>query len=45
LIASPGTSSSWMLATVFNDHQTLKTVASIQLLDVPGDAIKGEIAH
>jgi hypothetical protein len=31
----------WSLA----DHQTLKTVSSIQLLDVPGDASKGEIWH
>ncbi len=29
----------------FADHQTMKTVSSIQLLDVPGDAIKGEILH
>ncbi len=29
----------------FTDHQILKTVSSIQLLDVPGDAILGEIWH
>ncbi len=29
----------------FADHQVLKTVSSIQLLDVPGDAIRGEIWH
>jgi hypothetical protein len=29
----------------FFDHQTMSTVSSIQLLDVPGDAIKGEIWH
>ena len=29
----------------FADFKTLKTVASLQVLDVPGDAAKGEIAH
>ena len=29
----------------FFDHQTMKTVSSIQLLDVPGDATKGEVWH
>ncbi len=29
----------------FADHKTFKTIASIQLLDVPGDATKGEILH
>jgi hypothetical protein len=29
----------------FADHQTMKTISSVQLLDVPGDAIKGEIWH
>jgi hypothetical protein len=29
----------------FNDHKTFKTISSIQLLDVPGDAVKGELAH
>ena len=30
---------------VFNDHSFLKTMSSIQLLDVSGDATKGEIWH
>ncbi|MFA6544367.1 MAG: hypothetical protein WCS99_08065 [Limisphaerales bacterium] len=29
----------------FADHQTMKTVSSVQVLDVPGDAIKGEVQH
>ena len=29
----------------FADHNTMKTVASVQVLDVPGDPIKGEVAH
>jgi len=29
----------------FFDHQTMSTVASVQLLDVPGDATKGEVWH
>ncbi len=29
----------------FNDHKTMKTISNIQLLDVPGDAVKGEIIH
>ena len=29
----------------FADHKTMKTIASIQLLDIPGDATKGEILH
>lgn len=29
----------------FSDHQTMKTVSSIQLLDVPGDPTRGEIWH
>lgn len=29
----------------FFDHQTLSTVSSVQLLDVPGDATKGEVWH
>ena len=29
----------------FSDHQTMKTIATIQLLDVPGDVTKGEILH
>ena len=29
----------------FFDHQTMTTVSSVQLLDVPGDATKGEVWH
>ena len=29
----------------FADHKTMKTISSIQLLDVPGDVTKGEIEH
>jgi outer membrane protein assembly factor BamB len=29
----------------FFDHKTMQTVSSIQLLDVPGDCVKGEILH
>lgn len=29
----------------FSDHKNLRTAASIQLLDVPGDAIRGGILH
>ena len=29
----------------FADHKTMKTISSIQLLDVPGDVTKGEILH
>ena len=29
----------------FADHQTMRTISSIQLLDVPGDATKGEVWH
>ncbi|MCY2953593.1 MAG: hypothetical protein NTU53_16680 [Planctomycetota bacterium] len=29
----------------FFDHKTMKTISSIQLLDVGGDVTKGEIAH
>ena len=29
----------------FFDHETMSTVSSVQLLDVPGDAIKGEVWH
>jgi hypothetical protein len=29
----------------FADHQAFKTISSIQLLDVPGDVTKNEIAH
>jgi hypothetical protein len=29
----------------FQDHDTMKTISSVQLLDVPGDATRGEIIH
>ena len=29
----------------FQDDATMKTVSSVQLLDVPGDPIKGEVIH
>jgi outer membrane protein assembly factor BamB len=29
----------------FFDHQTMRTISSIQLLDVKGDAVRGEILH
>ena len=29
----------------FADHKTMKTISSVQLLDVPGDVTKGEVAH
>jgi hypothetical protein len=29
----------------FADHETMKTISSIQLLDVPGDVTRGEISH
>jgi hypothetical protein len=29
----------------FADHKTMKTISSVQLLDVPGDVTKGEIWH
>jgi hypothetical protein len=29
----------------FADHKTMKTISSVQLLDVPGDVTKGEIVH
>ncbi len=29
----------------FADHATMKTISSIQLLDVPGDVTKGEVWH
>ncbi len=29
----------------FADHETMKTISSIQLLDIPGYATKGEIVH
>lgn len=27
----------------FADHKTMRTISSVQLLDVPGDAVKGEV--
>ena len=29
----------------FADHQTMRTISSIQLLDVPGNPLRGEISH
>ena len=29
----------------FADHKTMRTISSIQLLDIPGDVTKGEIVH
>jgi hypothetical protein len=29
----------------FADHRTMKTIATIQLLDVPGGVTRGEILH
>ncbi|NQU23652.1 MAG: aryl-sulfate sulfotransferase [Candidatus Nealsonbacteria bacterium] len=29
----------------FADHKTMKTISSVQLLDVPGDVTRGEILH
>jgi hypothetical protein len=29
----------------FSDHETMRTVSSIQRLDIEGDAVKGEILH
>lgn len=29
----------------FSDHQTMRTIASVQALDVPGNALEGTIAH
>jgi hypothetical protein len=29
----------------FADHKTMRTISSIQVLDVPGDVTKGEVAH
>lgn len=29
----------------FADHATMKTISSVQLLEVPGDAIRGEVFH
>jgi hypothetical protein len=27
------------------DHKTMRTISTVQLLDVPGDVTKGEIMH
>ena len=29
----------------FQDHENMKTVSSVQMLDVPGDPVKGEVWH
>ena len=29
----------------FNDHENMKTVSSVQILDVPGDPVKGGVWH
>lgn len=29
----------------FTDHKILRTISSVQILDVPGDAIKGQVFH
>ena len=29
----------------FADHQTMRTIASLQMLDVSGDAIRGQLWH
>jgi hypothetical protein len=29
----------------FADHKTMKTISTVQLLDVPGDPLKGEVWH
>lgn len=29
----------------FQDHQTMRTISSVQILDVPGDPTKGEVLH
>jgi hypothetical protein len=33
------------VAWTFADHQTMRTIASLQMLDVPGDAIRGQLWH
>lgn len=38
---TPGKKVVW----TFADHKAFKTISSVQLLDVPGDATKGEICH
>jgi hypothetical protein len=29
----------------FGDHEHMKTISSVQMLDVPGDVLKGEVLH
>jgi hypothetical protein len=29
----------------FSDHQNMRTISSVQLMDIPGDCTKGEILH
>jgi hypothetical protein len=29
----------------FQDHKTMKTISSVQILDVPGDPTAGEVLH
>jgi hypothetical protein len=29
----------------FADHATMKTISSVQILDVPGDVTRGEVFH
>jgi outer membrane protein assembly factor BamB len=29
----------------FQDHETMKTISNVQVLDVPGDPLKGEVHH
>jgi catechol 2,3-dioxygenase-like lactoylglutathione lyase family enzyme len=29
----------------FADHRTMRTISSVQILDVPGDPLKGEVGH
>jgi outer membrane protein assembly factor BamB len=38
---TPGKQVVW----TFADHQNMRTVSSVQLLDVPGDALKGTVLH
>lgn len=28
-----------------HDHETMKTISTVQLLDAPGDATRGEVWH
>jgi hypothetical protein len=29
----------------FADHETMKTISSVEILDVPGDPIAGTVLH